>query len=84
MSKIFEISNYDENIIKCENIFKNKKGRKKLKEAYNEKFLVKKVKTRCFKIFFKLLSKCIDLNVSKSEWKVDEKKEIFKLFKSDV
>jgi hypothetical protein len=73
------------NITETQNSIKKKrKGRKKMKESYNEKFLVKKVKTRCFKIFFKLLNKCIQLNVTRSEWKIDEKKNIFKLFKSDV
>jgi hypothetical protein len=61
-----------------------RKGRKRMKESYNEKFMVKKVKTRCFKIFFKLLNKCIHLNVTRSKWKINEKKEVFKLFKSDV
>jgi hypothetical protein len=60
-----------------------KKGRKKLKETYNEKFLIKKVKTRCLKIYFRLLLNCVS-NLDKSKWKVNAKKEIFKLFKSDV
>ncbi len=73
------------NISETQNSIKKKrKGRKKMKESYNEKFLVKKVKTRCFKIFFKLLNKCINLNVTRSEWKINDKKNIFKLFKSDV
>jgi hypothetical protein len=72
-------------ITETQNSFKNKrKGRKKMKQTYNEKFLVKKVKTRCFKIFFKLLNNCIHLNVTRSKWKINDKKEIFKLFKSDV
>ena len=72
-------------ITETQNSVKNKrKGRKRMKESYNEKFLVKKVKTRCFKIFFKLLNNCIHLNVTRSKWKINEKKEVFKLFKSDV
>lgn len=73
------------NITETQNSIKNKrKGRKKMKDSYNEKFLVKKVKTRCFKIFFKLLNKCIHLKVTRSEWKINDKKNIFKMFKSDV
>jgi hypothetical protein len=72
-------------ITEIQNSVKNKrKGRKRLKESYKEKFLVKKVKTRCFKIFFKLLNTCIHLNVTRSKWKINEKKEVFKLFKNDV
>jgi hypothetical protein len=61
-----------------------KKGRRRLKESYNEKFLIKKVKTRCFKIYFRLLFKCTSSTLDKSKLKIQKKKEIFKLFKSDV
>jgi hypothetical protein len=57
-----------------------KKGRKKQKENYNEKFLIKRVKTRCLKIYFRLILECIGSQVAK----VNEKRNIFKLFKSDV
>jgi hypothetical protein len=72
-------------VTETQNSVKNKrKGREKIKQSYNEKFLVKKVKTRCFKIFFKLLNKGIQFNVTRSKWKINDKKEVFKLFKSDV
>jgi hypothetical protein len=61
-----------------------RKGRKRQKENYNEKFLIKRVKTRCLKIYLRLILDCINASLEKSKLKVNEKRNVFKLFKSDV
>jgi hypothetical protein len=58
-----------------------KKGRKRQKENYNEKFLIKKVKTRCLKVFMRLVLQC---GTKGEKLKLQGDRNMFKLFKSDV
>jgi hypothetical protein len=84
MEKEF-IKSLQHNTEPTETQIKRKQGRKRQKEHYNEKFLIKKVKTRCFKIYLHLLLNCVAfINKEKLNLKKKDKREIFKIFKSDV
>jgi hypothetical protein len=65
---------------------KKKKATQKTKKKFFEmRNIIKKVKTHGLKCFSKCLLSCMKSKSEiKSNWKISEKKQIYKLFKSDI